>query len=226
MQYTPNQLFRIFWQPQQLRVIAKPPWNSGALLDTTSLLPTTTTASSSAALSCGLLALDPSFQTTPDWDLFPISDSHYLGDGTQLLPGEPALLSTAEDNMNTFTMPSGMGKINNMNTSAPMMRDHSLSGSSSTSNKDHGSSPTEQSSSSKLSSTKNSPLAPEPSSRVEKRKANTLAARRYRQKRVDQMSTLESELKDVKAERDDLKVRNARLEGEVETLRALLRSQK
>lgn len=138
MQYTPNQLFRIFWQPQQLRVIAKPPgsqsinWDfatsystadsSGALLDTTSLLPTTTASSSSAALSCGLLALDPSFQTTPDWDLFPISDSHYLGDGTQLLPGEPALLSTAGDNMNTFTMPSGMGKINNMNTSAPMMR--------------------------------------------------------------------------------------------------------
>jgi hypothetical protein len=40
------------------------------------------------------------------------------------------------------------------------------------------------------------------------------------------MSTIEAELKEVKTERDDLKVRNARLEGEVETLRALLRSQK
>lgn len=66
----------------------------------------------------------------------------------------------------------------------------------------------------------------EPASRVEKRKANTLAARRYRQKRVDQMSGLEAELKDVKAERDDYKVRCAKLEGEVEALRALLRSQK
>ncbi|KAF2124940.1 hypothetical protein P153DRAFT_360585 [Dothidotthia symphoricarpi CBS 119687] len=77
----------------------------------------------------------------------------------------------------------------------------------------------------KLPSTKNTPLAAEPT-RVEKRKANTLAARRYRQKRVDQMSGLESELKDVKTERDDLKVRCARLEGEVETLRALLKAQK
>lgn len=76
-----------------------------------------------------------------------------------------------------------------------------------------------------MSTTKHSPLAPE-TSKVEKRKANTLAARRYRQKRVDQMSSLESELKDVKTERDDLKVRCARLEGEVETLRALLRAQK
>jgi hypothetical protein len=40
------------------------------------------------------------------------------------------------------------------------------------------------------------------------------------------MSTLEGELKDVKGERDDLKVRCARLEGEVETLRALLKAQK
>lgn len=40
------------------------------------------------------------------------------------------------------------------------------------------------------------------------------------------MSSLEAELKQVKAERDELKVRNARLEGEVETLRALLRAQK
>jgi hypothetical protein len=76
-----------------------------------------------------------------------------------------------------------------------------------------------------MQSSKNSPLAAE-SARVEKRKANTLAARRYRQKRVDQMSSLEGELKDVKSERDDLKVRCARLEGEVETLRALLRAQK
>lgn len=53
-----------------------------------------------------------------------------------------------------------------------------------------------------------------------------MAARRYRQKRVEQMSTLESELKDVKAERDDFKVRCARLEGEVETLRALLQTRK
>jgi len=113
--------------------------------------------------------------------------------------------------------------IGNSVTSTPMVKDCSSSGSA-TSSQNHVSSP-EQSSRSKTSSSKSSPLAPD-AARVEKRKANTLAARRYRQKRVDQMSGLEGELKDVKSERDDLKVRCARLEGEVETLRALLRSQK
>jgi len=125
-----------------------------------------------------------------------------------------------------FAVSPGTGTSTNMDTSVSMMREFSHSASSSTSHKDRSSSSPEQSHSSKLSSTKNSPLAPEPSSRIEKRKANTLAARRYRQKRVDQMSTLEAELKQVKAERDDLKVRNARLEGEVETLRALLCAKK
>ncbi|KAF2275650.1 uncharacterized protein EI97DRAFT_347248, partial [Westerdykella ornata] len=59
-------------------------------------------------------------------------------------------------------------------------------------------------------------------SRIEKRRQNTLAARRYRQKRVDQMASLERALKETQTERDDLKVRVARLEGEVETLRQLL----
>jgi hypothetical protein len=57
---------------------------------------------------------------------------------------------------------------------------------------------------------------------VEKRKLNTLAARRYRQKRVDQMSSLESALKEVERERDALKVRVAKLEGETEILKQLL----
>jgi hypothetical protein len=64
----------------------------------------------------------------------------------------------------------------------------------------------------------------ESAARIEKRRQNTMAARRYRQKRVDQMSSLEAALKETQTERDDLKVRVARLEGEVETLRELLRS--
>jgi hypothetical protein len=40
------------------------------------------------------------------------------------------------------------------------------------------------------------------------------------------MNSLENELKDVKNERDEFKVRCARLEGEVETLRALLQTRK
>jgi hypothetical protein len=75
-------------------------------------------------------------------------------------------------------------------------------------------------------SSKNNSHTTEYATRIEKRKQNTLAARRYRQKRVDQMASLESTLKETQSERDDLKVRVARLEGEVETLRQLLRSQK
>lgn len=59
-------------------------------------------------------------------------------------------------------------------------------------------------------------------SRIQKRTLNTLAARRYRQKRLDQMSELEAALKETRVERDALKVRVARLEGEVDVLRGLL----
>jgi len=61
-------------------------------------------------------------------------------------------------------------------------------------------------------------------SKVHKRTLNTLAARRYRQKKVDQVSTLESALKETEAERDELKIRVARLEGEVQVLRGLMGS--
>jgi hypothetical protein len=40
------------------------------------------------------------------------------------------------------------------------------------------------------------------------------------------MNGLETQLKEAQAERDEYKVRCARLEGEVETLRQLLRAQK
>jgi hypothetical protein len=62
-------------------------------------------------------------------------------------------------------------------------------------------------------------------SRIDKRRQNTLAARRYRQKRVDQVASLESALKDAQNERDEFKMRVARLEGEVETLRRLLKAE-
>jgi len=58
--------------------------------------------------------------------------------------------------------------------------------------------------------------------RVKKRTLNTLAARRYRQKRVDQVASLENALRESEKEKDALKTRVARLEGEVEILRALV----
>ena len=62
--------------------------------------------------------------------------------------------------------------------------------------------------------------------RVLKRQLNTLAARRYRQRRVDRMNELEAELEKVKRERDELKMRVSKLEGETEALRALLKKDK
>ncbi|GAB1195862.1 hypothetical protein APSETT444_005127 [Aspergillus pseudonomiae] len=63
-------------------------------------------------------------------------------------------------------------------------------------------------------------------SRIEKRQQNTLAARRYRQRRVDQLKSLEEELRKVKEERDALKMRVSKLEGETEALRCLAGRQK
>lgn len=60
------------------------------------------------------------------------------------------------------------------------------------------------------------------SSRVEKRRLNTLAARRCRQRRADRMQTLEDELESVKRERDELRLRVSKMEGETEALKGLL----
>lgn len=59
-------------------------------------------------------------------------------------------------------------------------------------------------------------------SRVAKRRLNTLAARRYRQRRVDQVRDLEVELEKVKRERDEFRLRVSKLEGETDVLRGLL----
>lgn len=55
-----------------------------------------------------------------------------------------------------------------------------------------------------------------------KRARNNLAAKRYRQKKVDRIEELEDEVKEVKKERDDLRVELARREAEVKALREML----
>ncbi|KAJ5298501.1 uncharacterized protein N7443_006621 [Penicillium atrosanguineum] len=60
------------------------------------------------------------------------------------------------------------------------------------------------------------------SSRVEKRRLNTLAARRCRQRRVDKVKSLEDELEVMRKERDELRLRCSKLEGETEALKGLL----
>lgn len=61
------------------------------------------------------------------------------------------------------------------------------------------------------------------SSRVERRKANTLAARRYRHNRLDKVAGLESALKATQLERDAPKVQVAKLQGEIQVLKDLVR---
>lgn len=56
----------------------------------------------------------------------------------------------------------------------------------------------------------------------EKRRRNKLAARRLRQKKMNQMSDLEARLEEMTKERDDLRLKAAKWEGEVMVLRQLL----
>ncbi|KAF4975305.1 hypothetical protein FZEAL_7890 [Fusarium zealandicum] len=55
-----------------------------------------------------------------------------------------------------------------------------------------------------------------------KRQRNTLAARKYRQKRLDRISELENALEAMKGERDDMRLKLARREAEVDALREIL----
>ncbi|KAI2466126.1 hypothetical protein F4781DRAFT_434755 [Annulohypoxylon bovei var. microspora] len=55
-----------------------------------------------------------------------------------------------------------------------------------------------------------------------KRQRNNVAARKYRQKRIDRITELEMELQGVKDERDDLRLRLARQEAEAAALRSML----
>ncbi|KAK8159998.1 hypothetical protein BC567DRAFT_298409 [Phyllosticta citribraziliensis] len=61
--------------------------------------------------------------------------------------------------------------------------------------------------------------SPPPASLIDKRKRNSLAARKCRQKKVDRIETLEQALAAMTAERDELRVRMARMEGEMEGLK-------
>jgi hypothetical protein len=55
-----------------------------------------------------------------------------------------------------------------------------------------------------------------------KRHRNNIAAKKYRQKKVDRIKELEDEVADVKRERDDLRIRLARQEAETAALREML----
>lgn len=56
-----------------------------------------------------------------------------------------------------------------------------------------------------------------------KRQRNTLAARKYRQKRLDRISELEEALAGMTAERDEFRIKLARQEAETEALKMMMR---
>ncbi|RGP79004.1 gaf domain nucleotide-binding [Fusarium longipes] len=82
-------------------------------------------------------------------------------------------------------------------------------------------SPSASSSSSSSRKRKSSPEE-EDSAVTLKRQRNTLAARKYRQKRLDRISELEEALAAMTNERDDMRLQLARREAEVDALREML----
>lgn len=95
----------------------------------------------------------------------------------------------------------------------------------------HSSSPSADSSSSSSGggSKRKAPSSPpeDPAAAKDlKRQRNTLAARKYRQKRLDRISELEQALADMTSDRDDLRLKLARREAEVDALREMLGTKK
>lgn len=58
-----------------------------------------------------------------------------------------------------------------------------------------------------------------------KRHRNTLAARKYRQKRLDRIKELEDALEAMTSERDELRIKLARQEAENEALKTMMKMQ-
>lgn len=58
---------------------------------------------------------------------------------------------------------------------------------------------------------------------IDRRHRNNLAAKRYRQKKIDRIQELEEEVKEITRERDDLRIQLARQEAEVAALREMLK---
>ncbi|KAL0938082.1 bZIP transcription factor [Colletotrichum truncatum] len=58
--------------------------------------------------------------------------------------------------------------------------------------------------------------------KILRRQRNTIAARKYRQKKVDRISDLEKMLEEMTRERDELRLRLARQEAETEALKSIM----
>ncbi|OHE99317.1 bZIP transcription factor, partial [Colletotrichum orchidophilum] len=72
---------------------------------------------------------------------------------------------------------------------------------------------------------RDSEIATPHADKILRRQRNTIAARKYRQKKVDRIDELESLLKEMTRERDDLRIRLARQEAETEALKSVMRKE-
>lgn len=79
--------------------------------------------------------------------------------------------------------------------------------------------------SSPVSDGRDSEVATPHADKILRRQRNTIAARKYRQKKVDRIDELENMLKEMTRERDDLRIRLARQEAETEALKSIMRTE-
>ncbi|EYE97769.1 bZIP transcription factor JlbA/IDI-4 [Aspergillus ruber CBS 135680] len=193
------QLSFIVYQPQRLQLTKKPPWTCGAGSDPLDGLINPETLGSWNTENCALFQssvdnLDM-FSHVVDFPMPSQSSTSASHDlgGGSLEGRQQRLVQSSDNGPISQEFQSLPTPLPQLNTSTP-----SPNSSGSTSSK------------------------PKPS-RIEKRESNTLAARRYRQRRVDQVKNLEAELEKTKQERDELRIRVSKLEGETEALRSLVR---
>lgn len=172
---------------------------------------------------------DPSsLDQIPSGDIFPRKRIRNINTQSPLLPTMPAPFPSTTSQPIHYdegspTLPSHESNLRDRSHSFNMHFTYS-------DNMTHGSEPSPDSGNSantplSKTSSKAQSLKPDTdNARVQKRNLNTQAARRYRQKRVDLISNLETTLQATQTERDELKMRVARLEGELEILKGLVGS--
>ncbi|KAF5020277.1 hypothetical protein F66182_7699 [Fusarium sp. NRRL 66182] len=133
-------------------------------------------------------------------------DTQQLGMGDGFIPQDQSLLTVNSELPSTTSTPLPPNKSSS-SSSIPGTSTFSLHPSPSSSSSSHKrkASPEEQDSAATL-----------------KRQRNTLAARKYRQKRLDRITELENALAAMTGERDDMRLQLARREAEVDALRDML----
>lgn len=131
---------------------------------------------------------------------------------------EPALLRfdpvESEELHSTFLLPDSQDMISSHSVSSTSHSTHDLSGFRT------------QSLPGRKRKTTASPGSPDNDELALKRHRNNIAAKKYRQKKVDRIEELEEEVRRVTQEKDELRLQLAKRDAEVQMVRDLLQRQK